>query len=290
MNPSIPPKILQIKEHTLAASCYNPTAAGKPVILIHGITSSIRFWDQHILPEFLKQGPCYSLSLPGHYPAVAPASFNRNAISARSLADIMMEGIQALVGTTPVTIIGHSTGGFMAINLAAHFPQQIQRTISISGFVSGQWTGTLGTLQKLVRGGWLGKFLFINSYRLLRSNQKLFDRFLGFYPAEISAEAKKAVLGATYYDFKDLDLECMAEYFAAMPDIDITALLPRITSPTLAIAGDLDEYVPPEQTRFIGSGVQNSTSVFIQNANHLPFIDQPVEFQRTIAEWLESHP
>ncbi len=290
MNTSLSPKLIQIKGHTLAAYCYNPEAVGKPVILIHGITSSIRFWDQHILPEYLKQGPCYSLSLPGHYPAVAPANFKRDTISARHLADIMMEGINALVGITPVTLIGHSTGGFMAVNLAAHFPQQILRTISISGFVSGQWTGTLGTLQKAVRSGWLGKHLFINAYRLLRSTPQTFDRFLGFYPSEISAEAKKAILGTTYKDFKDLDLKCMAEYFAAMPDIDITALLPRVTSPTLAIAGIMDEYVPSEQMRFIESGIQNSTSVYIQNANHLPFIDQPVEFQRIIAEWLQSHP
>lgn len=66
---------IQVEGHTLAALPLNPGASGEPIFLIHGISSSVYFWLSEPSPLLLEQGPCYSLSLPGHYPAAFPAGF-----------------------------------------------------------------------------------------------------------------------------------------------------------------------------------------------------------------------
>jgi pimeloyl-ACP methyl ester carboxylesterase len=62
---------LNVANHSLAAICLNPGTPGEPVILLHGITGSISFWQTKPAAYLLAVGPCYALSLPGHYPATA---------------------------------------------------------------------------------------------------------------------------------------------------------------------------------------------------------------------------
>lgn len=289
--PTIPEiQVIKAQAHTLAAICYNPETEGEPVILLHGITSGIHFWDKNLLPEYLSQGPCYSLSLPGHYPAAAPEGFTPQSVTAKELAAVTMQGIRSLVGDQPVTVIGHSTGGFMAVNLAAYYPDQIRRVVSISGFANGRWTDILGTLQNLARSGWLGRVLFIAAYKLLQSSPGLFNRFLVFYPQQLTEIEKSAMLATLYADFKQLNLKTMCKYFQAMPDIDISPMLANVAAPTLAIAGGSDTYVPPEQALLIAAGVQSGGCQMLPGAGHLPFIDNPGQFQQILRQWLQKHP
>ncbi len=65
---------LHSEGHKLAALSFNPEQAGCPVILLHGIIASVHFWSPDLVAPFLKLGPCYALSLPGHYPAAFPSS------------------------------------------------------------------------------------------------------------------------------------------------------------------------------------------------------------------------
>ena len=48
---------LKIDDHKLAVACLNPGATGEPVILLHGITSSISFWEVNPARYLLDMGP-----------------------------------------------------------------------------------------------------------------------------------------------------------------------------------------------------------------------------------------
>jgi pimeloyl-ACP methyl ester carboxylesterase len=149
-----------IKGHTLAALCLNPDTLGEPIILVHGITASISSWQVNPLPFILEQGPCYSLSLPGHYPAAFPSDFQQSQVTAEMMARVMAEAIHQLVGESRVTLIGHSNGGFSVLNIAARYPEMVRRFVSIAGFAHGRWTGFLGAYQRLVRMGKVGQAVY----------------------------------------------------------------------------------------------------------------------------------
>ena len=60
----------------------NKGLPGTPVVLIHGLLCSVRFWTGDLLPVLAEQHHWISLSLPGHYPAGCPRPVSQ-AISFR---------------------------------------------------------------------------------------------------------------------------------------------------------------------------------------------------------------
>ena len=94
------------------------------------------------------------------------------------------------------------------------------------------------------------------------------------------------LIEGTFAPFRHLDLDATARYFYVMPETDIGDLVPRITAPTLVVAGDCDPIVPPEQSRLIASRVPNAELALIRGAGHIPFMERADEYQRALGDWL----
>jgi pimeloyl-ACP methyl ester carboxylesterase len=283
---------INIEGHKLAVLPINPGAKGEPLILVHGITGSVSSWVVNPLPIVLEQGPCYALSLPGHFPAAFPPDFKQEQLTAEMVARIMAEAIHQLAGDRPVTLMGHSTGGFAALNIAAHYPKLARRIVSISGFAHGRWTGALGMYQRLVRMGSAGKGLYKMLYRMAGASPSMLSAILRIYAADVKALYANPdideLVERTLYNFQHLNLDSMIQYFLVMPDIDISSLLSKIQVPTLVITGDQDPIVPPEESRKIASKVLGAELSLIEGAGHLPFLERPLEYQAALSSWLEK--
>lgn len=281
---------LEINNHRLAAVCLNPGAPGEPVILLHGITSSISFWQVNPASYLLELGPCYALSLPGHFPALVPDEFKSGRLTAERLVSLLESGIRQLVGEQPVTLIGHSTGGFTALGLAANRPEMARRVVSISGFAQGRWTGILGMYQRAVRLGWPGEIYFKMMFSLLKPYPALYRWAMRFYAADARAlyanPDMPEAIQRNFPPYRQLDLDALLPYFRHMPDIDITPQLSAIQSPTLLIAGDCDPIVPPAQSRLIAEHIPQADLVMLAGAGHLPFLERPAEYHRQVSAWL----
>ncbi|MEW5868548.1 MAG: alpha/beta hydrolase [Chloroflexota bacterium] len=281
---------LSVADHQLAAVCLNPGAPGEPVVLIHGITSTVSFWQVNPAPYLLEIGPCYSLSLPGHYPARAPQVFKRQALTSEALVELLDSAVQQLVGERPVTLFGHSTGGFACLALAAQRPEVARRVVSISGFAHGRWTGILGVYQRAARLGWPGQAYFKAMYLALRLHPALFRWAMRFYVADWRALYANSdlpeAIQRTFPSYCRLDLDAMLAYFKHMPDIDITSRLPRIQAQTLVITGDHDPIVPPAQSYRVVELVEGAELAVVHGAGHLPFTERPNEYHDHVSAWL----
>ena len=281
---------LEIQGQRLAARLLNPGAQGEPLILLHGITGSLYFWIAEQQPLFISRGPCYALSLPGHYPAAFPPAFSDAQLTAEWMADLLAAAVLQLVGKRPVSLIGHSTGGFAALDIAARCPWLARRVLSISGFAHGRWTGALGMNQDAARRGPLGELLFKLGYRFLGLTPGLYRFAMRFYahdaPALYANPNLPRSVQETYPAFKSLDLDAMLRYFRRMPDIDITPLLPCIDAPTLVLAGDHDPIVPPDQARLIADRIPGAELALIEGAGHLPFAERQEAYTRVLEAWL----
>lgn len=281
---------LNIDNHKLAVACLNPEATGEPVILLHGITMSISFWEVNPAKYLLDIGPCYSVSLPAHFPAVAPKSFKNTRLSAETLVTLLEKAIRQITGKKNVTVIGHSTGGFAALALAAYKPEIVRRVVAISGFAHGRWTGVLGNYQHAVRLGWLGETYFKLMYRMTMLTPVTYRWAFRFYAAD--AHALYAHPGIDegvergYPYFCRLALGDMIRYFKDMPQIDITSKLTNIQAKTLIITGDCDPIVPPSQSYEIAKLITGAKLRVIKGAGHLPFLERSVEYNQNLSDWL----
>lgn len=283
---------LHIEGHKLVALSFNPATPGMPIILLHGICGSVYYWNSNLLSLFVHQGPCYALSLPGHYPAMFRSTFKQKDLTAETIARLLTTAIHKLVGWQPVILVGHSTGGFAALAMAAHDPNLAHSIISIAGFAQGQWIGALGTSQKLVRRGLTGNFLFKLGFKLNLSTRSLHRVSLRVFTANprklFAYPHLEAAINAYFPYIRRLDLEAIMKYFAVMPDIDISPLLPGIIAPTLALTGDQDPTVPPAQSYLIAQKVPQADLAILKGSGHLPFFETPTEYQYAVRTWLRQ--
>ena len=97
-----------------------------------------------------------------------------------------------------------------------------------------------------------------------------------------------SVADIAYKGTRKLNLNSLLPYFNRLPDIDITELLPKITSPALALAGNKDPIVPPEQSKIIAERVSKGQNVLLEGAGHLPMLERQNEYNRAITNWIEE--
>lgn len=280
--------------HKIVAKQLNPEVrSGPPSVVLHGVTGSVDIWLPEMLPQFVASGPCYSLSLPGHYPAVLPQGFRREDMTAEMFLEVLQPALRELVGEQPLTLIGHSTGGFAALLLASQLGERVSRVISLAGFARGRWSGALGIAQWLTRHGKTGQGLFKLFYTLNKSNKTIqpftwivyFKNIRKFY----RYPHFKKLTDAFYPTYKKLDLDAMVHYFSAMPEIDITPRLTHISAPTLVVTGAQDPIIPPAEARHIAEQIPNAQLAEIDQAGHIAFIEQPQAYQKVVREWLHDN-
>lgn len=283
---------LSVDGHRLAAWVHNNATPGPPTMLLHGITHSIFFWaPDHTFEAY---GPCYSLSLPDHFPACGPAG--ERPLSAERYADLLAGAIAELTGGAPANLVGVSTGGFAALAVAARAPQVARRVVCISGFARGRWIGMFGRLQALARGSPVGRALFRAMFRAYLRTPALARRLIRQGWADTTPRSSLAAFaGYPSFDevceammpaFFHLDHEAMLAAFAAFPDIDIGPWLPRITAPTLVVYGDGDRVVPPEQGPLIAAGVPGAELLRFPGAGHLPHWEDYPRFRAEVDAWM----
>jgi pimeloyl-ACP methyl ester carboxylesterase len=282
---------MQVEEHRLVAVSTNTSDDfGIPVVFLHGIGGSIYFWSPELTSPFHKLGSCYSLSLPGHFPAIFPKDFAPACLTAGLIARLLSSAIQELVGNRKVLLVGHSAGAFAALSTAIYAPEIVAGIVSIAGFSKGQWIGALGFNQWLVHQGSIGRAIFKKAYQLGGVNQAIFRMFWHVYANEHMALLKhphfNTVVDSTFPCVQKLDLESMVSYFAVMPQIDITTDLSKIDVPTSVIVGDRDPIVPARQSLIIAEKVVNSNLTVIEGSGHLPFFEKSIEYKRAVDTWL----
>lgn len=285
-------RMLNVGNQRIAVKGFNEDQQNTPIVFIHGITSSINFWVRGQTPSLASQR-WYSLSLPGHYPSEFPAGFKSHDLTPELIADVTADAIRQLVGNQSVILAGHSTGGFTALAVAARHPEQVKAVASISGFAHGYWTGALRLLQIQARLGGIGQLLFKFNMKVLTSSYRLYRASLRAYAADWKALYDNPYLDPTleviYPDAARLSHDAMIAFFNRMPDIDITGWLPRIKAPALALAGDRDMIVPPQQARVIAKNVPCSTLHMIKGVGHLPMSESGHEYHQIVGGWIQQY-
>ncbi|MFC0453163.1 alpha/beta fold hydrolase [Rhodococcus jostii] len=96
---------------------------GNPVILIHGGAANARWWD-HVAPLLSDGRRVAALDLSGHGHSDHRSSYRRSR-----WADEVM-AVAGIVGPRPV-VVGHSLGGFVALETAGHYGSELAGTVVV---------------------------------------------------------------------------------------------------------------------------------------------------------------
>lgn len=247
-----PPPGQQIEQHRIqvgrSSVFYEVAGTGKPVVLIHGLAGSTRWWAPTV-PDLARVLRVYAVDL-AHFGATKsdhPFALDR-------AAEFLIRWMNC-IGLARASIVGYSMGGFIAADLAATYPDRIDRLVLVDATLFPRGYGILRA-----------------SVGLLRTVAGLPPRLLLTLLAGICHAGPLTVLGAA------LDLLTT----------DIRGELGQIRAPTLVIWGDDDAILPVAEGRRVSHLIPGSEIVVLHGADHNPMWRRTADFNRIVAAFLTS--
>jgi pimeloyl-ACP methyl ester carboxylesterase len=124
----------EIRLHGHPVSYYE-TGSGPVVLLVHGITSSADAW-RNVTPALAEDYTVVAPDLLGHGGSAKPRGDYSLGAYASGLRDLM-----AALGHERATVVGHSMGGGIAMQLAYQFPERVERMALVSSGGLGREVG-----------------------------------------------------------------------------------------------------------------------------------------------------
>jgi proline iminopeptidase len=206
-----------------------------------------------------------------------------------------VEELRVHLGLERLLLLGHSHGGVVAQAYAARYPARVERLVlasTLARFGAPQQEAMREGMDKRSGQPW-----YADAVAALEEEQEgkfssdeemagLFFRELPLYFAHFGgAEAgyldtlKTETLNA---DSLRLFNKEIFETFDLRPELG------AITAPTLVITGDEDFICGPVCADEIAAGIKGARKVIVGDSGHMVFVEQPEEFEREVAEFLEG--
>lgn len=243
-------------------------------VLIHGMVMAPSFWRTYA-PDVVRKARSAAYALPGHHPwkLVEPGQL----ITPEAVAAAYAEAIRRDFGGRPVTLIGHSTGGFVSLLLASRYPELVKSIVLIGAFACGRFEGQERLPAKLLRVPRAGPFLFRQFFKrwISTSEQFRWGSVECVFDKGCPWQNDRAV--AAMEDVRLQLLQARPEDIAAcirfMSATTILAELSEIRVPVLNIVGAEDAIVPPAHQLRVSKLLPQVQTVLLRNCGHLPMVE-----------------
>jgi pimeloyl-[acyl-carrier protein] methyl ester esterase len=242
---------------------WRTSGRGAPLILIHGWGNSAA-----IFAELMSQLPdsyCLAPDLPGYGASTAAAK-----VDLAALCDDFINWLDTLE-LEAVSLLGWSLGGMIAQELAARFPQRIERLILIATtprFVSTpDWQHGLDdtAVRALARDFKRAPVPTLEHFWSLQFHGE------DSIPAPMMPQLESATaLGG---------LELLRQ-------IDLRQELSQITMPTLVLHGSSDVIIPLAAGRFLATTLPQALFHEVSGGGHAPFRSAPLPVSAVIRQFL----
>ncbi|MBV8083314.1 MAG: alpha/beta fold hydrolase [Chloroflexi bacterium] len=246
---------------------YERAGAGRPLVLLHGITGNARLW-QHQLQDLAAGYDVVAWDMRGYGSTSDPAGPYTLADVATDLA-----GLLDHLGFTSATIGGHAMGGVLALEFYARHPDRVQALILAdtnaghAELVAEERTAPRAPMAAAEAA-------------VLRPNT----------PALLSLDAPPEVLDEAEHIIAELHPDGYRYAAHALAEADEHAVLPNITVPTLVLWGDRDEVTSREDAESLAQRIPGAHLKVISTAGHLSNLEQPEAFNAAVRRFLSALP
>jgi pimeloyl-ACP methyl ester carboxylesterase len=238
---------------------YLQKGGGKPSLLfLHGAGGTHRNWGKQI--RDIRDATLACLDLPGH-----GRSKGEGRQTIGGYADLVVEFMAALHLESP-TVVGHSMGGAIALDLALRYGDQAGGLVLVG-------TGARLRVMPSILEGLRGEF---------ESTVDLLCRYA--YGPLASEEMVR--LGRE--EMLAIGPEVLLGDLLACDHFDVMGRLGEVQLLTLVICGEEDQLTPLRYSQFLVDHIQGARLVTIPEAGHMVMLEKPKETTDAIAGFLRS--
>ena len=173
------------------------------------------------------------------------------------------------------TLLGISQGCAISLAYAVKHPQRVTHLILCGGYAQG-WRAR-GDPDEIARRAAIGTLMQQNWGK---DNPAFRQLFTAFFVPEATREQMEWL---NELQRKTLSPENAARFYDVFANIDISALLHKVTAPTLVLHARSDQMVPHRCGREISEGIPGARFITLESSNHLLLAHEPA-FVRLLDE------
>jgi pimeloyl-ACP methyl ester carboxylesterase len=277
------PRLRQLTLHGHRMA-YRTAGSGPALVLIHGITSDSSTW-RRVMPYLARDFTVIAPDLPGHGRSAKPRGDYSLGANASFVRDLLLA-----LGHSRASIVGHSLGGGVAMQLCYQFPDRCERLVLVD-------SGGLGReVSLLLRAATLpGSELvlpFLAASRLLDAG-RMAGGLLGRLGLRAGTDAMEIARGhATLSDGEARSafvqtLRSVVEPGGQRVDAsDRLYLAERM--PLMFLWGERDSLIPVSQAHDAHAKVPSSRLEIFADSGHFPQLDEPERFLDVLLDFMGS--
>lgn len=249
---------------------YSEQGQGDPLVLLHGFPFKGSLW-QHQARHLSDAYRVITPDLRGFGQSEVTDGIYEMEVLAR---DVL--GLLDRLELPKATIMGHSMGGYVALAL---WRLAAERFRALGLIASHVWADS--EAQRDAREALIAQILEHGSGAVV---QAMLPRL--FAPASSTDEPIQEQARAMMLEARPTSLIGALRGMMRRPDS--SDLLPHISVPTLILCGDADPIVPPERAEEMARQLPNATLVVVENAAHMPMLEQPQATALAMRTFLNS--
>ena len=244
---------------------YRDEGSGYPVVLIHGMSSSLHTWQgwEDIMS---KQYRVIRMDLPG-FGLTGPTTDNIYTIP---YYESFIARLLDSLGVKECYMVGNSLGGLITWNYALHHPQQVQKMVLLdaAGYPMKKPPFVLGLAQNSLISGTMR---YITPRFIVAQSM-----------TQVYGDASKVTDSVTERYFKLALREGNRAAFIAFAKganlrfLDTTSIQ-QVKTPTLIEWGEKDQWIPLENARKFNRDIKGSQLVTYPGVGHIPMEEIPAQ-------------
>ncbi len=252
---------------------YETIGSGKPLMLVAGLASDSQSW-QPVTKELSRH---FLLIMPDNRGSGRTVPQDTDT-SIRQIADDCV-ALSRHLGLDSFDLLGHSMGGFVALDLAIRYPDLVDRLI-LEGTASSDskrnnalfsdWADTLAA--GMGKTEWFRMLFYWIFTEAFFENEKMVER---------------ALYQTVHYPYPQ-STTAFRKQVEAIAAFDCLAKLSEVKSKTLVVRGEEDILFPSDKSALLAEKIPHTVYKTIKNAAHSIHMEQPEAFSASVVSFLRE--
>ncbi len=280
---SISARHVTIHGHDVTYRLANDDPTRPTVLLIHGMAGNSRTWKD-VMPALSEHYTVLAPDLIGHGESAKPMGDYSLGAFASGLRDLL-----AVLDIGPVTVVGHSLGGGVAMQLAYQHPELVDRLVLVGSGGLGREVSWLLRILTLPGAEYVMPLMFPNFIREPGDavNRAIHERGLGIpqlgemwraYSSLSQAENRRAFV-RTLRSVIDPG----GQTVNATDRLYLAAAMP-----TMIVWGDRDPIIPIAHAKAAHEAIPHSRLEVFEGCGHFPHAQDPERLVASLRDFIDS--